>query len=86
MIAMTKGPPGPLALAKHEPGVTLADCSHEFSEAEFETQVNIHPDLTSYSIDDRWTQTKYVWSAARVYFLLEEDGKLGLKSAPRNPR
>jgi hypothetical protein len=74
-----------LVLAKHEPGVTLADCTHEFSDMELEALVNIHPDLTSYSIDDRWIQTRYIWSPARVYVICDEDGRLGLQSAPRNP-
>lgn len=40
-------------------GVTLSDCKRELSETELETLVNIHPDLTSHSTDDRRIQTRH---------------------------
>lgn len=72
------------AIGKQEPGVTLEDCTHDFTAYELGQTVNAQVGMTLFRFEDRFVFHKHVWSEHRVY-LVPDDTKQLVRSVPRNP-
>lgn len=72
------------AIGRQEPGVTLSDCTHSFTDDELDKIVNAQVGMTLFRFDDDFIFRKHVWSEHRVYFV-QDDTKQLVRSVPRNP-
>ena len=72
-------------LSDSEPGVAFGECAHDFTDDELEQVINVDDDGYSLNLDDKLVHTRHLWSASRVYFVCDDDGRYHVQSAPRNP-
>lgn len=72
-------------LSDSEPGVVFEECVHDFTGDQLAQVINVDDDGYSLNLDDKLVHTRHLWSASRVYFVCDDDGRYHVQSAPRNP-